>query len=86
MWEYANGQVTKKNIEYKLDDAIRFMRKACLSCDAVYSVKLMAKIIREEQQSCAANVLLWDLVETNAQQTIDDQLIVDLGPSSERRI
>ena len=43
----------------------------------------MSKIIREEQQACARNVLLQGTVERSAQQTIDDQLVVDLGSSSE---
>ena len=43
----------------------------------------MSKIIREEQQACVRNVLLQGTAERNAQQTIDDQLIVDLGSSSE---
>ena len=42
----------------------------------------MAKIIREEQQASAGNVLLRDIVEINAQQAIDDQFIVDFGSSS----
>lgn len=84
VWAYAKDQVAKKNVEYKLDDAMRFMREACLSCDATYWVKLMSKIIREEQQACVGNVLLRDIVERSAQHTIDDQLIVDLGSSSEK--
>ena len=43
----------------------------------------MSKMIREEQQACARNVLLQGTVERSAQQTIDDQLVVDLGSSSE---
>ena len=83
VWAYGKGEVARKNVEYKLDDAMRFMREACLYCGPEYWVKLMAKIIREEQQACSGNVLLRDIVEINAQQAVDDQFIIEFGSSSE---
>ena len=82
VWAYAKGEVARKNVEYKLDDAMRFMRQACEKCDVHYWVKLMDKIIREEQQASAGNVLLRDIAETNAQQAIDD-MIIEFSSSEE---
>ena len=50
VWARAKTEVAKRNLQYKLDDAMKVMKEETLKCDAEYWVKLHRSTVKEEKE------------------------------------
>lgn len=77
VWARAKGAVASRNVEYKLDHAMKYMREECCKCDAAYWRKLDDHARKEEQLAIEGDTLIQSVIDRIGEDGASHIIVVD---------
>ena len=63
VWATAKAGVKKRNVQYKLKNAMEIMREECLKCDAAYWLKVEKHAMKEEEIAGGGDQIVLSAIE-----------------------